>query len=83
MFLGSATTFEIAKHLGRKTSFIEFDLDYLLGEDVITSDEGGYQIKASADEWYTVSKAIAKRIGQLAIDDGTVSIEQVMEEELF
>lgn len=80
MLLGSATTFEIAKHLGRKSTFIEDDLDYLLGEDVITSDEGGYEIKASADEWRTVSKAIAKRIGQLGYDDGTVSVEEVMEE---
>lgn len=80
MFLGCATTFEIAKHLGRKSTFIEDDIDQLLGESVIRSDDGGYEIKASADEWSTVSKAIAKRIGQLGYDDGTVSVEEIMEE---
>ena len=80
MVLGSGTTFQVAKRLGRKATFIEDDLDELRGEDVITTDEGGYEIKASSDEWSAVSKAIVKRIAQLGYDDGTVSVEEVMDE---
>ena len=80
MVLGAGTTFQIAKRLSRKATFLEDDLNDMRGEDVLTTDEGGYEIKASSDEWNTVSKAIVKRIAQLGYDDGTVSVEEVMDE---